>query len=341
MHKYKTISGRYDTAYNLAHNNRQFLPRNVDAERVFQNDYCVAAGQAAGPDWAAPHHISEFWKSYKALSDAYWSERNLSQLESDRIYRERMAHLRRCCRQLYPIPHSFVEALVTMLLLPLLIPCGIYLSHAQKQTVEEWKAWNHEQWLKDMTFRAAKLSMREALSQEDLASGSHYLQIMDKTVSDLGKLASEKASQVQPMTSLRFATLEEIYSKLYEPAFQAFQQRQRPCRRFNGTYLEQIRQGQRKHTTAKQQSKNAKSRVTAEALEIVFTIGDMDNTGYAQAYTDAKQAEALLGDFCDHLLAQPNLCCVTTKELSDPDWQPPFRNGLIVLNLTVHADEAR
>ena len=190
-----------------------------------------------------------------------------------------------------------------MLLLPLLIPCGIYLSHAQKQTVEEGKAWNHEQWLKHMTFRAAKLSMREALSQEDLASGSHYLQIMDKTVSDLGKLASEKASQVQPMTSLRFATLEEIYSKLYEPAFQAFQQRQRPCRRFNGTYLEQIRQGQRKHTTAKQQSKNAKSRVTAEALEIVFTIGDMDNTGYAQAYTDAKQAEALLGDFCDHLLA--------------------------------------
>lgn len=340
MHKYKTISGHYDTAYNLAHNNRQFLPRNVDAERVFQNDYCVAAGQAAGPDWAAPHHISEFWKSYKALSDAYWSERNLSQLESDRIYRERMAHLRRCCRQLYPIPHSFAEALVTMLLLPLLIPCGIYLSHAQKQTVEEWKAWNHEQWLKDMTFRAAKNSIREALSQKDLASGSHYLQIMDKTVSDLGKLASEKASQVQPMTSPRFATLEEIYSKLYEPAFQAFQQRQRPCRRFNGTYLEQIRQGQRKHATAKQQSKNVKSRVTAEALEIVFTIGDMDNTGYAQAYTDAKQAEALLGDFCDHLLAQPNLCCVTTKELSDPDWQPPFRNGLIVLNLTVHADEA-
>lgn len=145
MHKYKTISGHYDTAYNLAHNNRQFLPRNVDAERVFRNDYCVAAGQAAGLDWAAPHHISEFWKSYKALSDAYWSERSLSQLESDRIYRERMAHLRRCCRKIYPIPHNFAEALVTMLLLPLLIPCSIYLSHAQKQTVEEWKAWNHEQ----------------------------------------------------------------------------------------------------------------------------------------------------------------------------------------------------
>lgn len=104
MHKYKTISGHYDTAYNLAHNNRQFLPGNADAERVFQNDYCVAAGQAAGLDWTAPHHISEFWKSYKALNDAYWSERNLSQLESDRIYRERMAHLRRCCTNYIRFP---------------------------------------------------------------------------------------------------------------------------------------------------------------------------------------------------------------------------------------------
>ena len=151
----------------------------MDAERVFQNDYCVAAGQIAGLDWTAPHHISEFWKSYKALSDAYWSERSLSQLESDRIYREQMAHLRRCCRQLYPIPHNFAEALVTMLLLPLLIPCGIYLSHAQKQTAEEWKSWNHEQWLEDMTFRASRLSVREALRQEDLAGSTHYLQIMD------------------------------------------------------------------------------------------------------------------------------------------------------------------
>ena len=31
--KQKTISGHYDTAYNIAHNNRTFIPRNVDERR--------------------------------------------------------------------------------------------------------------------------------------------------------------------------------------------------------------------------------------------------------------------------------------------------------------------
>ena len=66
----------------------------------------------------------------------------------------------------------------------------------------------------------------------------------------------------------------------------------------------------------------------------------MDNTGYEAAFEDAKKSEEMLGDFCDHLMSLPNLCCVTTKELNDSKWKPPFRNGLIVLNLNVHADEA-
>ena len=83
-----------------------------------------------------------------------------------------------------------------------------------------------------------------------------------------------------------------------------------------------------------------KSRKTAEAIEIVFTIGDKDNTGYVKSFADAKRAEEILRDYCDHLLTQPNLCTITTKELNDPNWQPPFKNGLILLNLTLHADEA-
>ena len=31
---------------------------------------------------------------------------------------------------------------------------------------------------------------------------------------------------------------------------------------------------------------------------------------------------------------------MTTQELTNPNWQPPFRHGLIILNLTMHADEA-
>lgn len=90
MQKQKTISGHYDTAYNLAHNNRQFLPRNVDVERVCWNFYCVAAGQEAGMDWKEPHHISEFWRTYRELNSRYWSERSLARLEAERECREKM-----------------------------------------------------------------------------------------------------------------------------------------------------------------------------------------------------------------------------------------------------------
>lgn len=78
----------------------------------------------------------------------------------------------------------------------------------------------------------------------------------------------------------------------------------------------------------------------AEAIEVVFCIGDMDNTGYARAPLDAKQSEILLKDYCDHLLQSPHICFVTSHEIEDPDWQPSFNNGLIVLNLVVHCDEA-
>ena len=153
-------------------------------------------------------------------------------------------------------------------------------------------------------------------------------------------------TRIKPDTDLtaspehRFATIDEIYVKLYEPSFREFQARQRPCRRYNGTYLEYIREGHAKGIAKKQQTKNAKNRFPAEALEFVIGIGDMHNTGYEAAFEDAKKSETLLKDFCDHLLTQHNVCFVTTKELHDPDWQPPFRHGLILLNLTMHADEA-
>lgn len=71
-----------------------------------------------------------------------------------------------------------------------------------------------------------------------------------------------------------------------------------------------------------------------------FIPSNMDNTGYIHAPEDAQRSEVLLRDFCDHLMENPRLCCITTKELNDPLWEPPFSNGLIVLNLTLHADEA-
>ena len=153
-------------------------------------------------------------------------------------------------------------------------------------------------------------------------------------------LATARELSLDPRPMPRYATLEEIYEKLYEPSFRAFQDKQRPCRRYNGTYLQKIREERHDVTKAKQQTRNAKIRKTAEAIEIVFGIGDMDNTGYINALEDAYKSEFLLKDYCDHLMQSENICFVTTKDLETPDWHPPFRNGLIVLNLTVHCDEA-
>lgn len=77
-----------------------------------------------------------------------------------------------------------------------------------------------------------------------------------------------------------------------------------------------------------------------EAFEIVFGIGDMDNTGYDAAWNDAIKSEELLKAFCDHLLQQKNMCFVTSQELETPGWRPPFHNGLLILNLAMHGDEA-
>lgn len=342
MTKLKTISGHYDTAYNIDHNNRIFIPKNVDERRIPWNYNCVAAGQDAYFDPTNPRHISEFWSRYKELNSIYWSDRTIAQTLAYERYQEHLQYMRRFTHTLYPIPYNPIEALITLLILPILIPCGIYLHHQHQKAKSEWEQLRTEQWIRDMTYKAARSSLRNALNTHDLNNGTKYLHIMDTTVEALGGIAQTHSSTI-PLESncpSRFAILEEIYDRLYEPAFQAFQAKQRPCRRYPGTYLEQIREGQHKVAKTKQQSKNTRSRKTSEAIEIVFTIGDKDNTGYVKSFADAKRSEEILVDYCDHLLTQPNLCTVTTKELNNPNWQPPFKNGLIILNLTVHSDEA-
>lgn len=343
MIKLKTISGHYGSSYNLAHNNRIFIPANVDIERTPNNYNCVIAGQDAFLDPSIQTHISEFWRRYRELNDLYWKEMSAEKVLASKRYQAHLEYMRRFSRPLYPLPHNLVEAFITLLFLPLLIPCELYLNHQHKKAKAEWEQFKDAQWVRNLTYNSARTSMRKALYAHDMKYASSALKIMDSVVSELSTagptldIASIASKSIQPS---RFATLEEIYSKLYEPAFREFQANQRPCRRYDGTYLEQIRENKVKSAKSSQQSKNAKLRRTSEAIEIVFCIGDMDNTGYEAAFEDAKKAEEILGDFCDHLMSLPNLCCVTTKELNDPKWKPPFRNGLIVLNLNVHADEA-
>ena len=341
----KTISGHYDSTFSISHNNRVFTPKNVDPNRTHWNYECVAAGQLSWLDPNDPGCVQEFWVRYRELSDIYWQNRSIAKTLAWERYQEHMRYMRRISYLLYPISHDPISAFIEVLLLPLIISCEIVLTVEQKNACAELEKAKEDQWLLDIQFNAEKLSLCEALHSCDREKGTHYLHAMDMLVQEMAVRAEDQLSTaqivtVQQISQPRFATLEEIYTKLYEPSFRSFQNRQRPCRRYDGTYLQQIRENQQKSAKSKQQSKNAKSHKTAEAIEIVFGIGDMDNTGYVSMLQDAKQAETLLKDFCDHLLMQPNMCCVTSKELAAPNWQPPFRNGLIILNLTVHCDEA-
>lgn len=345
MQKTKTISGHYGTIYSIAHNNRTFIPRNVDVKRSISNYYCVAAGEDAWLDPNDPRHISEFWKRYKELIELYWQNRATARRLAYRRYLEHLAYMRHFSRSLYQLSSTPVGAMIMILLLPVLIPIGIRNELQCIKAQAEWEVFLDEQNLRDLQFKSTKSSLRSALWENDHQNGTDYLHRLDAIVKSMSIQADNRLDGLMqapatPTPPPRFATLEEIYNRFYEPAFQEFQAKQRPCRRYNGTYLEQIRAGQKTQSLKKQQTKNARSHKTAEAIEILFCIGDMDNTGYVNAPEDAQMSEALLRDFCHHLMENPKLCCITNKELNDPLWEPPFTNGLIIHNMTLHADEA-
>lgn len=341
----KTVSIHYDKTYSLDHNNRVFTPRNVDASRTPWNYNLITAGLPCAVDEEMLQCLDDYWRNYHILNDLYWSERTAAKILQDEQYQQFLQRMRKYRQAQNALNENPLITFLTFLIFPFLIPCEIYLQHQHHKDREALRALKDEQLLRDLTFKASKKALRGALNEHDLQSASTYLRTFDDVVTKMAVCANDYA-RIKPDTDLtaspehRFATIDEIYSKLYEPSFREFQARQRPCRRYNGTYLEYIREGHAKGIAKKQQTKNAKNRFPAEALEFVIGIGDMHNTGYEAAFEDAQKSETLLKDFCDHLLTQHNVCFVTTKELHDPDWQPPFRHGLILLNLTMHADEA-
>ena len=343
--KKKTISGHYDSVFSMDHNNRTFTPKNVDPSRSKWNYYCVAAGEDVYIDFEDPRYVKEFWERYRELSDLYWSNRALADALEYERYREHMRYLRKCHQMINFDPQNEVEGFFYMLLLPLIIVGEIVLTIEEIQTEAEHYEFSCERKLQIQDFKESRWCAREFLRDHDKTYSTTYLESMDFIVKEAAYaaenyvLSSENVS-FAPTKIERFATLEEIYEKVYEPSFRAFQNKQRPCRRYEGSYLEYIREGQQKMVVQKKQNRNSRNRKTAEAVELVIGIGDMDNTGYVAAFSDAKRSEAILKDYSDHLMCQKNVCFVTTKELEDPEWKPPFKHGLIVLNLTVHCDEA-
>ncbi len=329
--KQKTISGHYGVIFSLDHNNRTFVPGNVDASRIQNNLNMVCAGLQATdafPEWKDMHQL---WSDYRALTDAYWREYKWEQEELRQRIRQ-LKHNAWLKQHSRIYEENTLVSLIRLLLLPLTIAAYVYEAVQLQHKLEELELSIFANRIDADMFRYEQKSLREALRQQDRERGTTLLQQMDRWV-----CISESAAYDQWATPPRFATIDEIYDKVFEPSFQDFQAKQRACRRYDGTYLQQIRE--RRQANTKAHGSAEKNRSTAEAVEIIFSIGDMDNTGYLFAPDDAAKAEALLRDFCRHLIADGEACTVTTKELEDPDWKPPFRHGLIILNLVGHFDE--
>lgn len=329
--KLKTISGHYDTAISLDHNNRAFSPSNVDPCRTQNNFNVVRAGFAATDDFPEWGDMRQLWTDYRALTEAYWREYKANQ----EVLYQRIRQLERDAwirRHHYQREDNFLIDLVKLLLMPLIVATSVYREVKLHREINELKMERFINKICAEDFRYHQVSLREALRAKDREKGTLLLQQMDGYVR-----MSERIVQNWADKPPRFATIEEIYDKVFEPGFQEFQATQRACRRYNGTYLQQVRE--RRQNSTKTHGSSEKNRSTAEAIEVVFSIGDMDNTGYLFAPDDAAKSEALLRDFCLHLVKSGQACTVTTKELEDPNWQPPFRHGLIILNLVAHFDE--
>jgi len=336
--KSKTISAHYDSVYSLDHNNRKFIPKNVDFARIQNNYNLVNAGDSVNSFFPDIKDLNALRDNYRQLTQAYWRSYREEQEELSNKLREILRQNAKFQMVLWELLHcdydsSPLAAIISLLLLPLVLTVTIASSVHTIEEVEKIKAEKRLLQSETYEFRWTGMALRDALREKDRVAGTSLLCHMDELV-----WKSEIIFEVQTSEPVRFATIEEVYQKVFEPDFQAFQAKQRKCRRYNGTYLEQIRERQR--TLNKGKNKNEKIRASSEAFEIVFGIGDMDNTGYAAAPEDAKKSEALLTDFCQHLLAQPNVCTVTTRELNDPSWKPPFKHGLILVNLVGHFDEA-
>jgi len=345
MHtKTKTISCHYDSIFCMEHNNREIISANVDISRTVNNYNCVVSGGEVLLDYDIPMYWLEIRKEYRKLIQLYWKEEAAAKSKMNDEYWE---HIRRLDWLYYS--HYLGTAPIGLHSVPLGFferwKLELKFLEEERKLKDEIRSKEIEMILADTIKDARANSIRLGLMEYDRINETRYLEQMDRAISKMAEYVEDFDNMELRLVSEvdiapRFATIDEIYDHFYEPSFREFQGRQRPCRRYEGTYLEQIREGQVRERRKKQQNKNSKCRAPAEAIEFVIGFGDMDNTGYLCAPEDAYKSEILLKDYCDYLLTKaPNICVVTTKELDNPNWQPPFKHGLIILNLVVHADE--
>lgn len=123
-------------------------------------------------------------------------------------------------------------------------------------------------------------------------------------------------------------TLEQMYHKLFEKSYQKW--RAKEIKKSRGdrcppTYYEKIQNDKQKHLL----------------YEIIWQIGDMDDTGHALHPEDAEIADYILADFGINLMfGTKNVAYLNEEDIENPDWEPPFEEGLIIHNMAMHCDES-
>ena len=123
-------------------------------------------------------------------------------------------------------------------------------------------------------------------------------------------------------------TLEQAYEKLFQESYEKWLEKERRKSRAKNappTYYEKIEQDKKKHLS----------------YEVIWQIGDMDDTGYETNPEDAKIAEQILKEFAVHLMLDlPNVTSMSQNKIEDPDWKPPFDAGIIITNFALNGDES-
>lgn len=123
-------------------------------------------------------------------------------------------------------------------------------------------------------------------------------------------------------------TIEQAYEKLFQESYDRWLQKEHSKSRAKDappTYYEKIEQDKKKHVS----------------YEIIWQIGDMDDTGYETESMEAGWAEEVLLDFAKHLMEEvPNVTFLTKERITDKNWKPPFEAGIVITNFAFNGDES-
>lgn len=131
-----------------------------------------------------------------------------------------------------------------------------------------------------------------------------------------------------PVNGTQDFTIQEVYQKLFQKSYADWLEKEhKKCRAKDApaTYYQKILNDKQKHVS----------------YEIIWQIGDMDDTGYDQDLKAALAAESVLKKFMERLMYRlPNVTFMSKERIEDPQWKPPFEAGIIITNLAFNGDES-